>query len=383
MGKKTNLTMLKCSNCGSSVFEQIDDDTYKCGYCGSISKDDDAEKQSFIKFLSSKSVNEGKIRVVKSMMSEKDFFKGAIEHIALEKNSPIDILKAKFSDVELRYSYYLIVKAEYKLATLSNEYFENVSFEKKSNKMLSINSQKSIEEDVTHEYIAVCSPLQDNAFEGQSEKVYNDIYQEMPFVKTTLVNAETLKEKNIKLPAKAKISAAIDRIVSETKAELLSNATTKNARVMHKIEDIELCIVPEYVLKFTYKNEQFEVSSFAYDLNIVGNIPNDSENLYNQVTQKTAKYPIVSIVVSALAALFGFITSKFVRLLDLYVINAFLIPVVLIVFGSTFFIDKILTRRILTKRHAIKREKLKEFFKNNGVDPSGVSEFTNSFEGGE
>ena len=72
---------------------------------------------------------------------------------------------------------------------------------------------------------------------------------------------------------------------------------------------------------------------------------------------KTAKYPIVSIVVSALAALFGFITSRFVRLLDLYVINAFLIPVVLIVFGSTFFIDKILTRRILTKRHAIKREK--------------------------
>lgn len=383
MGKKTNLTMLKCSNCGSSVFEQIDDDTYKCGYCGSISKDDDAEKQSFIKFLSSKSVNEGKIRVVKSMMSEKDFFKGAIEHIALEKNSPIDILKAKFSDVELRYSYYLIVKAEYKLATLSNEYFENVSFEQKSNKMLSINSQKSIEEDVTHEYIAVCSPLQDNAFEGQSEKVYNDIYQEMPFVKTTLVNAETLKEKNIKLPAKAKISAAIDRIVSETKAELLSNATTKNARVMHKIEDIELCIVPEYVLKFEYNGNKYEVSSFAYDLHIVGNIPNDSENLYKQVMQKTAKFPIVSIVVSALAAIFAFITGRFFKFYDFFAINLIIVPVVLLVFGSTFFIDKILTRNLLTKRYAIKREELKEFYKNNGIDPSGVSEFTDSFEGGE
>ena len=383
MGKKQNLTMLKCSNCGSSVFEQTGDDTYKCCYCGSVAKNDDAEKQSFIKFLSSKSTNEGKIRVIKTMMDKKEFLRSAIDYIALEKNSPIDILESKFSDVELRYSYYLVVKAEYKLATLNSEYFDNVSFEQKGNKMLSINSQKQIDEDVSREYIAVCSPLQDVAYEGQSKKVYDDVYQEIPDIKNAILNAEALKEQNIKLPAKTKISAAIDRIISETKAELLEGRSEKNVRVMHKIEDIELCIVPEYVLKFTYKNEQFEVSSFAYDLNIVGNIPNDSENLYNQVTQKTAKYPIVSIVVSALAALFGFITSRFVRLLDLYVINAFLIPVVLIVFGSTFFIDKILTRRILTKRHAIKREKLKEFFKNNGVDPSGVSEFTNSFEGGE
>lgn len=381
--KKTNLTMLKCSNCGSSVFEQTSDDTYKCGYCGSVAKDDNAEKQSFIKFLSSKSANESKIRIVKSMMGEQDFFKYAIEHISNEKNSPIDILESKFENVEIRYSYYLLVKAQFKLATLSNQYFEDISYSQTKNKKLSINSQKQVEEDVVNESIAICSPLQENAFEGQSEKVYKDLYSEFSNVNSAILSAEEIKKRNIKLPSKTKISEAIDRVINETKTELLENSVEKNVRVMHKIDDIELCIVPEYVLKFEYKNEKFEVSSFAYDLNIVGSIPNDSENLYKQVMQKTAKYPIVSISISAVFALLGFITFTIARYIALAWVCIFAIPVMLVVFASTFFIDKIVTKNILTKRYNLKRTKLQEFFKSRNIDPTLTSEFLNSFEGGE
>ena len=242
------------------------------------------------------------------------------------------------------------------------------------------------EEDVVNETMTICSPLSDKPIPGQSEKIYNDIYLEENPVSCINMGPEAIAEYKIKLPTKAKISGEIDRIVKETKAELLDSragSDKNNIRIMHCINQIELYIVPEYFLEYEYKNVKYEVCSYAYDLDIRGTIPNDSENLFRQVALKTAKYPLVSIALSALCAVFALLTHSFFRYKDLGWINIFVIPIMLIVFVSTFLIDKILTKRILTKRYNIKKHRLTEFLANNNIDFSNEKEFLNSFKGGE
>lgn len=377
---KTKLTTLKCANCGSSVFEQNNDDTYKCCYCGSISKDDNAEKQSFIKFLNSKSATQSKIKIVKHLIDKNEFYKNAISHIALAKHSPEDVLNSKFEEVKLRYNYFLIVRAEFKIATLSNSYFNEIAYNTSQNSRISINSEKQTEEDVVNEYISVCSPLHPNAYEGQSEKFYKDMYGDYEPPATSLITVEQLEKDNIKLPSKTAISKDIDRIINETKTELLQTRRQHNIRIMHKITEIELFIVPEYYLSYEYKNEKFEVTSFGYDLNIMGTMPDDSEKLFHYVTAKTAFYPITSIIVSGLGAIFGLIHYKFLRYSSLIGVDIMLILIMGVVFASTFFIDKIITKSILTKRYNAKKLKLKEFLNNNS--PTNTIDFLNSFEGG-
>ena len=381
-----NLTTLKCSNCGSSTFEQTGDGIFKCTYCGTIVKDNDTEKESFIKFLNSKSNKQSKIFMVRSNTGKRNFFERAINYISLAKYSPEDVLTAKFDKVKTRYLYFLIVNADFKVATLSNTYFDDINYSDIRSNKISINSQMQTEEDVVNETMTICSPLSDKPIPGQSEKIYNDIYLEENPVSCINMGPEAIAEYKIKLPTKAKISGEIDRIVKETKAELLDSRTgsdKNNIRIMHCINQIELYIVPEYFLEYEYKNVKYEVCSYAYDLDIRGTIPNDSENLFRQVALKTAKYPLVSIALSALCAVFALLTHSFFRYKDLGWINIFVIPIMLIVFVSTFLIDKILTKRILTKRYNIKKHRLAEFLANNNIDFSNEKEFLNSFKGGE
>lgn len=375
------LTMLKCSNCGSSVFEQVDADTYKCGYCGSIAKDDNQEKQSFIKFLNSKSAGESRIHIISTMCEEKEFYNRAVSYVTLSKNSPLDVLSSKFGKVEIEYGYFLVVNAEFKVATLSNTYFEDITYANTTSKSISINSEKQVEEDVVSETITICSPIHAKKIEGESEKFYKDLTSEEQSLKKVTITAEQLSKDKIKLPTKSKISSEIDRIVNETKAEIIESRNEKNIRVMHKINQIDLFVVPKYVLKYEYNGSNYEVSSNAYDLNIVGTIPNDSENLYKEVMLKTAKYPLVSITVSVLCTIFAIINLLELRLLNLSWVTLCLVPIVLIVFASTFFVNNILTKSILQKRYNLKKQKLKEFLGENTLNTE-QKEFVDSFEGG-
>ncbi len=377
---KMELTTLKCYNCGSSFFEQIGDDSYKCCHCGSVAKDNNAEKQSFIKFLNSKSEEQSRVFVVENNIGKQEFFNKAVSHIALSKNSPEDILDASFSDVKVRYTHFLVVNADFQVATLSNEYFEGVSLFGTKTKKLSINTEKKTEEDVVNTTINVCAAI-DEKHDEQCGKIYNEICLGEENVSLRTVISADLEKANINLPTKAQLSSEIDRIVHDTKQDLMNSRKEKNIRIMHKINKIELYIVPEYYLEYKYKHEKYEVSSFAYNLEVMGTIPNDSENLRRRVLKKTANYPLFSIFVSLLAVALG-VYTLFARYLKLAWINILAVPVVFVVFLITFFMDKILTKRILLKRYNLKRVKLKEFLSKANAGSSKKDEFLNSFEGG-
>ena len=379
---KTELSTLKCYNCGSSFFEQLGDGTYKCCHCGSIARDDNAEKKSFIKFLNSKSEEQSRVFVFENMISKKDFFNNAVSHIALSKNSPEDILSASFSDVKIRYNHFLFVNAELKVATLSNEYFDEVSFSGTKSKKISINTERKMEEDVVSTTMNICAAIDENK-DDQCDKIYNEICMRGEGISLKSLTSFEIEKTNIHLPTKQQLSDEIDRVINDTKQELMQARKEKNVRIMHTINKIELYVVPEYYLEYRYKGEKCEVSSFAYDFEIMGYIPNDSENLHRQVLKKTANYPLFSIFVSLLAVAFGLYALLFSRKLVLAWISFIAIPVVFVVFLVTFRIDKILTRRMLLKRYNLKKERLKEFLKNANTGSSKKDEFLNSFEGGK
>ena len=379
---KTELSTLKCYNCGSSFFEQVGDGTYKCCHCGSIARDDNAEKKSFMKFLNSKSEEQSRVFVFENMISKKDFFNNAVSHIALSKNSPEDILSASFSDVKIRYNHFLVVNAEFKVATLSNEYFDEVSFSDTKSKKISINTERKMEEDVVSTTMNICAAIDENK-DDQCDKIYNEICMRGEGISLKSLTSFEIEKTNIHLPTKQQLSDEIDRVINDTKQELMQARKEKNVRIMHTINKIELYVVPEYYLEYRYKGEKCEVSSFAYDFEIMGYIPNDSENLHRQVLKKTANYPLFSIFVSLLAVAFGLYALLFSRKLVLAWISFIVIPVVFVVFLVTFRIDKILTRRMLLKRYNLKKERLKEFLKNANTGSSKKDEFLSSFEGGK
>ena len=379
---KTELSTLKCYNCGSSFFEQVGDGTYKCCHCGSIARDDNAEKKSFMKFLNSKSEEQSRVFVFENMISKKDFFNNAVSHIALSKNSPEDILSASFSDVKIRYNHFLVVNAEFKVATLSNEYFDEVSFSGTKSKKISINTERKMEEDVVSTTMNICAAIDENK-DDQCDKIYNEICMRGEGISLKSLTSFEIEKTNIHLPTKQQLSDEIDRVINDTKQELMQARKEKNVRIMHTINKIELYVVPEYYLEYRYKGEKCEVSSFAYDFEIMGYIPNDSENLHRQVLKKTANYPLFSIFVSLLAVAFGLYALLFSRKLVLAWISFIVIPVVFVVFLVTFRIDKILTRRMLLKRYNLKKERLKEFLKNANTGSSKKDEFLSSFEGGK
>ena len=379
---KTELSTLKCYNCGSSFFEQVGDGTYKCCHCGSIARDDNAEKKSFMKFLNSKSEEQSRVFVFENMISKKDFFNNAVSHIALSKNSPEDILSASFSDVKIRYNHFLVVNAEFKVATLSNEYFDEVSFSGTKSKKISINTERKMEEDVVSTTMNICAAIDENK-DDQCDKIYNEICMRGEGISLKSLTSFEIEKTNIHLPTKQQLSDEIDRVINDTKQELMQARKEKNVRIMHTINKIELYVVPEYYLEYRYKGEKCEVSSFAYDFEIMGYIPNDSENLHRQVLKKTANYPLFSIFVSLLAVAFGLYALLFSRKLVLAWISFIAIPVVFVVFLVTFRIDKILTRRMLLKRYNLKKERLKEFLKNTNTGSSKKDEFLSSFEGGK
>ena len=379
---KTELSTLKCYNCGSSFFEQVGDGTYKCCHCGSIARDDNAEKKSFMKFLNSKSEEQSRVFVFENMISKKDFFNNAVSHIALSKNSPEDILSASFSDVKIRYNHFLVVNAEFKVATLSNEYFDEVSFSGTKSKKISINTERKMEEDVVSTTMNICAAIDENK-DDQCDKIYNEICMRGEGISLKSLTSFEIEKTNIHLPTKQQLSDEIDRVINDTKQELMQARKEKNVRIMHTINKIELYVVPEYYLEYRYKGEKCEVSSFAYNFEIMGYIPNDSENLHRQVLKKTANYPLFSIFVSLLAVAFGLYALLFSRKLVLVWISFIAIPVVFVVFLVTFRIDKILTRRMLLKRYNLKKERLKEFLKNANTGSSKKDEFLSSFEGGK
>ena len=152
---------------------------------------------------------------------------------------------------------------------------------------------------------------------------------------------------------------------------------------MHKIKEIALYVIPEYYLPYEYRGEKYEVNSLSHNLNVLGSIPNDSENLHKKVIRKTTLYSGVSILLSALCAILGIITFSFARYLKLARICIYLIPVLLAVFIITLFIDKMITKRILQNRYDKKRVLLKEFFEEKNIDPSSKKDFLNLFKGGE
>ena len=379
---KTELSTLKCYNCGSSFFEQVGDGTYKCCHCGSIARDDNAEKKSFMKFLNSKSEEQSRVFVFENMISKKDFFNNAVSHIALSKNSPEDILSASFSDVKIRYNHFLVVNAEFKVATLSNEYFDEVSFSDTKSKKISINTERKMEEDVVSTTMNICAAIDENK-DDQCDKIYNEICMRGEGISLKSLTSFEIEKTNIHLPTKQQLSDEIDRVINDTKQELMQARKEKNVRIMHTINKIELYVVPEYYLEYRYKGEKCEVSSFAYNFEIMGYIPNDSENLRRQVLKKTANYPLFSIFVSLLSVAFGLYALLFSRKLVLAWISFIAIPVVFVVFLVTFRIDKILTRRMLLKRYNHKKERLKEFLKNANTGSSKKDEFLSSFEGGK
>ena len=383
--KNNNLTMLKCSNCGSSIFDMPEEGHYKCCYCGSVLKDNDEVKKSFVKFLNSKSKTNSNIHIVNSLVSKEEFYKKAISTIALSKDSPLDVLTAKFEDVKLQYSYFIVLNAEFQVATLSNNYFSNISFldPETNGKTISIQAKVKAEEDLVSQELTICSPVYKNYNSSQSEMVYKDLAGLIENYNVVTVSAEKLESEKISLPTKKLISERLDEIINESKAELLQASKSSHSRIMHEIHSIDLYIIPKYSLTYHYNDNLCTISSFAYETKIMGDIPNDTKSLNEEYKKKAAYLPCISITVSAITSLLALLHLKGVFPSSLFWINLLYIPIIGLSFLSCSLFYRVIVKKILKNRFMIKREKLEEFFTTTKPTNLTLSdkEFIETFEG--
>ena len=111
---------IKCDNCGSSNFSMDTSGVYRCSYCNSAVHVENSARDEFVKFLNAFSTTNKRLHFIKATKSKQQFLKQAKIELAMDADSPNDVLKATFGEVECKYSYYVVFECDFNCIKLSD-----------------------------------------------------------------------------------------------------------------------------------------------------------------------------------------------------------------------------------------------------------------------
>lgn len=283
-----NFKTLKCPNCASSRYIQLSEGLFECEYCKAKIQDDDSIKQTFLEDISSTKTKK-QIHLVKAVVEEKQFLKKAFMYLSLSKRSPLDILSnSTFSPVKCNYVFYAIVDAEFSVISIKNHEHYNPY---KNADRLSVDFQESVV--YTHGH-KLCIPLTNSNNEGQTKFVLDTNYTITNKKYSKPITVNQLQQKGLNLPKKEIVEQYIDQAISSHKIQMKAYAPLY--RIVHKINKIDIFAIPEYSLEYTYENKKYKLTSFAYQINILGDIP-----LEKNFSKKKNKAEIVSSTITTFA----------------------------------------------------------------------------------
>ena len=354
-----NIQNLKCGNCGSSKYKQISEDLFECSYCQANIVNVNSLKDYFVSDIDKTSGLQNNIRFIKANFSEDEFYKQALIHLSMNKFSPEDILeKSRFEYVDYKYIFYLIIDVEFEGKFVNNNSTNNNT----DDSFYISNNEKTL----YNEYKVVAIPLMDNCPIQKDKLILNDLDMLLNSQNTSPLSKIDKDKLNIKTPSKEYIEKTLSDIKNQYKNEILRKKQNLNNVECH-IKKLKVLGIPEYNLEFVYNNQNYNVSSFAYSLNIMGNIPSISKEVKKQENLRKYMVTMSLSMVAVLSILFGIYNMYFNRSNNLAIIN--LICVALTFISMSFYnhLSNFIINKFYLKCFNRKKLKLQEFAKNKGL----------------
>ena len=168
------------------------------------------------------------------------------------------------------------------------------------------------------------------------------------------------------IPSKKHIENALSEIKNLYSSEILRKNQNLNDVECH-IKSLKILGIPEYNLEFKYNNQNYNISSFAYDLNIMGNIPSIIKEVKKQETLRTFLVSMGLSMVAIISILFGIYNFYFNRSNDLAIINLICIVFTFISMAFNNCLNNFIINKFHLKSFKRKIEKLNQFAHSKGL----------------
>ena len=312
-------------------------------------------KNEFIKDFDDKN-NKKNIKFIKASIGEKEFYKKAIKHIAINEHAPADLLKnSKFGFVEYDYAFYAVLDVDFSLITVNN----STSFSD-GNTTIKISSSSHVNS--RHGKI-FCIDLGKKDLDNSFMHEVLDIYENN--LKSYL-SADKNKQV-VEYPTKQVVESKINECINDYKQQILAGEKERiSNKCVYAINKINIIALPIYTLKFKYAGKEYKLSTSANRLNIIGDVPTGKTQTKELAEKKVLPFTTVSVCASLIAIIFAIINLQ--TGLSGHLVTTFILGVVaFLVYFASWVVFKKQYKKMCQKDYALKLENLKEFFKANSL----------------
>jgi len=140
-----------------------------------------------------------------------------------------------------------------------------------------------------------------------------------------------------------------------------------NLNISHTINSINYYIVPEYTLDYQYQEKKCKITSFAYDLRILGTVPDVTKEIKKDISKKTMPCTIGTLTTSIMVLLYSLISLFVIHKTSLIWLNIALIIASIVVFIICYNKSKQIEHKIKDEIYHSKLENLKTFLNKNNL----------------
>lgn len=400
---KTGIKNLQCKSCGSSDI-RLEDDYGICNNCGAKIIIDKNITNNFITNVSLKNEKLQSFFTIDTLLNEKEFLKNVYYFLTI-KSTPVDVLdNTKFEKIEKKDAQFLEIDANY-----TGSYSASIGYDRKEQyidheKHYDYQLQREVTKEVVKErtvtdWRPISGPV--SSYEKSFVQLGVDSNQEMDQISRILSKSLTnkiddlnskghvkpidIKKSNINflVPTANEIDNAILSAESNISYDMrMSLAGTGdhvkdfNCNLSHIIDQKKQYIVPEYSVNYVYHDskEEKDIKGFSLELGyksgVAGIYPDATEDIKNDIKNKTkgtARFSLWSSIISILSCI---ISMAFIR------VSSICIPLVIILgalsLGSFIYYSnkyKGVNKQVKTDIFEFKKQKLIERLKEEELPP--------------
>lgn len=346
----TQIDYIKCDNCGSSNFSVDKNGIYRCTYCNSTVHIESSAKEEFIDFLNAFSTTNKRLHFIKATKSKQEFLKQAKIELSMDANSPTDILKATFGELESSYAYYVVFEYDFNFIKLSD----------------SLVVGKDLSTGVKKSSYRVCLKIEENNENNPLCKLFlQDLDKTNSVVLSNQAMINKVSDFDLQVPDKSLVEKIIDKNINGFKEKIIQQTNRPDIAVIPLIRKIDLYIVPEYSVEYEYNGQKNKLVSFAYQTQTINQCSQNT--LAKKIKKQSIIFNSIFYGVCGLAVLLALVHILFIRTQSLVYVDFAMAGLCVLVFLLTRFVSKKLIIKTKKKHFESKREATLDYLAKNDI----------------
>lgn len=345
------INYIKCDNCGSANFSMDTNGVYRCTYCNSAVHVDSNAKDEFVRFLNAFSATNKRLHFIKATKSKQQFLKQAKIELAMDGDSPSDVLSAKFGDVESRYAYYVVFECDFNFIKLSE----------------SLSVKKDLTTGLEKSTYRKCLKIEENNQQNPLCDIFlQDLDKTKSVVLSSIQTSKKIADFDLEVPDKDLVEKIVDKNINDFKEKIIQQTDKPDLAVVPCIRKIDLYIVPEYIVEYEYNGQKNKIISFAYETQTVNQ--SSHQNLTKKIKKLSTIFNSIFYSVCVFSVLFALIHMLFIRIQSFVWVDFILAGLCVV----TFFITKTLSKKLIIKtkkqHFETKKQAMLDYISKNNLE---------------